>query len=90
MGRIVYVAVALALVAAVFASQQMLQAWAADKVQICHVPPGNPQNGRVIEIGTDALPAHLGHGDCLRFLFSGRSCSCPETGDLDDADDTTW
>jgi ABC-type sugar transport system substrate-binding protein len=34
----------------------------ADKVTICHIPPGNPDAAHLITISTDALPAHLAHG----------------------------
>lgn len=33
------------------------------KVEICHVPPGNPTNFHTILVGETALPAHLAHGD---------------------------
>ncbi len=33
------------------------------KVTICHVPPGNPGNCHEITISTNALQAHLNHGD---------------------------
>jgi len=32
-------------------------------VTICHLPPGNPDNAQEIEVGADAVPAHLEHGD---------------------------
>lgn len=32
-------------------------------VTICHYPPGNPANVQTITISTNALPAHLAHGD---------------------------
>jgi hypothetical protein len=35
------------------------------KVEICHVPPGNPDNSHTIEIGAPAVDAHLGHGDTM-------------------------
>lgn len=35
----------------------------ADKVEICHRPPGNPDNQHTISVGASALSAHLGHGD---------------------------
>jgi hypothetical protein len=35
------------------------------KVQICHVPPGNPDNAHTIVVGEPAVPAHLAHGDYL-------------------------
>jgi len=34
-----------------------------DKVQVCHVPPGNPENAHIIVVGISAVPAHLAHGD---------------------------
>ncbi len=37
------------------------------KVTVCHMPPGNTDNPRAITISTNALAAHLEHGDspCL-------------------------
>lgn len=35
------------------------------KVQICHFPPGNPQNSQSLEIASAAVPAHLAHSDWL-------------------------
>ena len=37
----------------------------ADDVEICHIPPGNPDNEQTITIGAPALKAHLAHGDDL-------------------------
>jgi hypothetical protein len=37
----------------------------ASKVVICHIPPGNPANAHDIEVSTNAVPAHLAHGDTL-------------------------
>ena len=34
-----------------------------DKVTICHIPPGNPDNKKTKEVSADAVPAHLAHGD---------------------------
>ena len=35
-----------------------------DKVTICHIPPGNPENAHTIRVGASAVPAHLAqHGD---------------------------
>lgn len=42
----------------------------AAKVQICHVPPGNPANFHTITVSENALQAHLGHGDLLGSCFS--------------------
>ena len=35
------------------------------KVEVCHVPPGNPENEHTISISEDAVDAHLAHGDYL-------------------------
>jgi hypothetical protein len=36
----------------------------ADKVTVCHVPSGNPENERTLSVGSDdARIAHLAHGD---------------------------
>jgi hypothetical protein len=36
-----------------------------EKVTICHIPPGNPDNAHTIVVGAPAVPAHLAHGDFL-------------------------
>jgi flagellar hook capping protein FlgD/FG-GAP repeat protein len=36
-----------------------------NKVQICHIPPGNPGNPQTICVSQNAVPAHLAHGDYL-------------------------
>lgn len=38
---------------------------AQEKVTICHVPPGNPDNAHTIRVGAPAVDAHLAHGDTL-------------------------
>jgi len=35
------------------------------KVDICHIPPGNPANAHTINVSVNAVPAHLAHGDFL-------------------------
>lgn len=35
------------------------------KVDICHLPPGNPSNQQDLSVSTSALDAHLAHGDWL-------------------------
>lgn len=35
------------------------------KVNICHIPPGNPNNPQILSISTNAVAAHLAHGDKL-------------------------
>jgi len=32
-------------------------------VQICHYPPDNPSNRRILTVGKSSLPDHLSHGD---------------------------
>ena len=48
------------------------------KIDVCHVPPGNPENVQLIQVGAKggSLEAHLSHGDRIpicqascRFLF---------------------
>jgi hypothetical protein len=36
-----------------------------EKVVICHIPPGNPENAHTISVSPNAVPAHLAHGDTL-------------------------
>ena len=36
-----------------------------DKVTLCHIPPGNPDNKKTITVGASAVEAHLAHGDTL-------------------------
>jgi prepilin-type N-terminal cleavage/methylation domain-containing protein len=35
------------------------------KVDICHVPPGNPENTNTLNVSVNAVKAHLSHGDWL-------------------------
>jgi hypothetical protein len=35
------------------------------KVDICHIPPGNPSNAHTITVSTSAVKAHLAHGDTM-------------------------
>ena len=37
----------------------------APKVEICHIPPGNPANAHTIQVSGNAIKAHLKHGDYL-------------------------
>ena len=43
----------------------------APKVNVCHIPPGNPGNPQSISVGPAAVPAHLAHGD---YLASAEVC----------------
>jgi len=38
---------------------------APQKITICHIPPGNPNNPQTIEVASPSLPAHIAHGDTL-------------------------
>lgn len=42
------------------------------KINICHLPPGNPNNAQDLEVAPAALDAHLSHGD---WLGACTSCS---------------
>ena len=46
----------------------------ADKVEVCHLPPGNPANYKTIKVSVNAVPDHLGHGE-----FEG-NCDSDEYG----------
>ena len=35
------------------------------KADVCHIPPGNPENFKTISVSNQAVPAHLAHGDLL-------------------------
>ena len=43
------------------------------KIEICHVPPGNPDNAHTLSISVNAMRAHLAHGDYMD--------ECTENGD---------
>jgi len=49
---------------AIFAAAAAL-ADSQGKVDICHIPPGNPANAHTINVSVNAIPAHLAHGDSL-------------------------
>lgn len=36
-----------------------------NKVNICHIPPGNPDNPQMISVAISSLKAHLAHGDVV-------------------------
>ena len=44
------------------------------KVDVCHIPPGNPSNFHTISVNENALAAHLAHGD-----IEG---ACADAGDI--------
>jgi len=41
-----------------------------DKVTLCHIPPGNPDNVQIINVGNPAYDAHMAHGD--------KACESPD------------
>jgi len=45
-----------------------------DKVLICHIPTGNPENAITLCISPSAVPAHMDHGD---YLGPCNTISCP-------------
>lgn len=49
------------------------------KFDVCHFPPGNPQNAHVITVSGNAIGAHLAHGDYI--MYPGMTCPA-EQGDL--------
>jgi hypothetical protein len=64
------------------------------KVDICHIPPGNPDNFHTITVSENALPAHLAHGDlggacndlCATICDDGNACTVDDTGDCESED----
>jgi len=65
----------------------------ASKVDVCHVPPGNPANFHTIRVSENAVPAHLDHGDilgpcdavCAELCDDGNECTIDDTGDCETA-----
>ena len=61
------------------------------KTEICHIPPGNPENFHTISINLNALEAHLAHGDlggacnsmCAIICDDGDACTIDDTGDCE-------
>jgi len=43
------------------------------KIEVCHMPPGNPDNAHTLHISVNAISAHLAHGDYID--------DCTENGD---------
>jgi len=66
-------------------------AWAGPKVEVCHVPPGNPANFHTITVSEKAFSAHLAHGDlagacnqmCATLCDDGNACTIDDTGDCE-------
>jgi hypothetical protein len=45
------------------------------KVDVCHIPPGNPANAHTINVSVNAVPAHLAHGDNLGACGATERCA---------------
>lgn len=64
---------------------------AANKVQVCHLPPGNPDNFHTITVSENALSNHLAHGDlagncsasCDALCDDGDACTQDHNGDCE-------
>ena len=51
------------------------------KVDVCHIPPGNPDNAHTITINESALGTHLDHGDHIGPCDSTQTGEVSESGD---------
>ena len=68
-------------------------AWSAPvpKIEICHIPPDDPENFHSINVSENALGAHLAHGDlvgacnavCADLCDDGNACTIDDTGDCE-------
>lgn len=64
----------------------------AAKVDVCHIPPGNPDNFHTIRISENALAAHLAHGDfasacndiCTSLCDDEDACTVDDTLDCEE------
>jgi hypothetical protein len=65
------------LVVLVLCAAAAVHAASQGKVDICHIPPGNPANAHTINVSVNAVPAHLAHGDTLGACGTGVSCPSP-------------
>jgi LPXTG-motif cell wall-anchored protein len=65
MKRLLLVAAATAAVLLSIGAEPVVAGSGNDKVVICHIPPGNPDNAHTIVVSENAVPAHLAHGDTL-------------------------
>jgi len=80
----VWVPLAAAFLSAVPAMPAMAKP--APKVEICHIPPGNPANAHTIKVSGNAIKAHLKHGDyigpceplCEETCDDGNACTTDE------------
>ena len=64
----------------------------AAKIEVCHFPPGNPDNFHTITISEKAFSAHLAHGDlgeacnalCATICDDGNKCTIDDTADCEE------
>ncbi len=57
------------------------------KVEVCHIPLGNPDSYHTIKISQNSLAAHLAHGDLVGACEAGCAVLCDD-GDACTKDDT--
>ena len=74
----------------VFALPQVGVAGKPPKVDVCHIPPDNPENFHSIQVNENALQSHLDHGDFVGSCddHGEQICSDPSL-DCDDGDPNT-
>ena len=60
-----YVVAAFVAILALLGAVASVDADSPGKVDVCHIPPGNPANAHTINVSVNAVPAHLAHGDYL-------------------------
>ena len=61
------------------------------KVDVCHIPPGNPDNFHTVTVSERALSSHLAHGDlqgacndrCTDLCNDNNACTMDDTGDCE-------
>lgn len=83
---------AFALLAATTLFATQAKAAPAPKVEICHIPPGNPANFHTIKVSEKALAAHFDHGDiagacnavCATLCDDGNECTIDDTDDCEE------
>jgi len=82
MKKILFLALMITAVTGFF--NQPVAVYAGDvKVEVCHIPPGDPTNFHTLKVSDNAAPAHLGHGDFLG------SCDTPAEIRCDDGNACT-
>ncbi len=47
------------------------------KVDVCHIPPGNPENFHTISVSEKAVDAHMRHGDLEGACEVDPAVPCP-------------